>query len=173
MYTAEILRATGNPRLPQASWDGIKVFLPASQKRQVVRGGQFALAELYKGFRVYPEQFAGLASKSVMLFRPSMMTDLESAGCLGGAILIYSLWPGYLQRAELGDFHAWLKKSEIAIVHCHTSGHASPQDLQRFAEALAPKMLVPIHSFATRQFTRYFRNVQLKEDGKWWEVRHG
>ena len=35
MYTAEILRATENPKLPQATWAGIKVFLPESQKRQI------------------------------------------------------------------------------------------------------------------------------------------
>ena len=27
LYTAEMLRATGNERMPQASWDGIRVFL--------------------------------------------------------------------------------------------------------------------------------------------------
>jgi ribonuclease J len=172
MYTAEILRATGNARLPQASWDGIKVFLPASQKRQVVRGGQFALADQYRGSRIYPEQLAGAAGSSVMLFRPSMMGDLENADCLSGATLIYSLWPGYLERREVGEFREWLKKRKIAFVHCHTSGHASPRDLQRFAEAIAPKMLVPIHSFATERFGEYFNNVKLKEDGQWWEVRH-
>jgi ribonuclease J len=54
MYTAEILRATGNHHLPQASWDGIKVFLPASQRLQVVRGEQFALADQYWDARIYP-----------------------------------------------------------------------------------------------------------------------
>lgn len=170
MYTAEILRACGNPRLPQAGWEGIKVFLPASQKRQVVRGQHFAIADRYKDSRIYPEQLAGACAHAVMLFRPSMMRDLEQAACLDGAILVYSLWPGYLKRAELGSFHEWLKERRIPLVHCHTSGHASPQDLQRFAEALAPRMLVPIHSFATKRFSEHFENVQLKEDGQWWDV---
>jgi ribonuclease J len=101
-----------------------------------------------------------------------MVRDLEKADCLNGATLIYSLWSGYLKRAELSSFHEWLRKRDIPMIQCHTSGHASPQDLQRFAEAIAPKMLVPIHSFATKRFSDYFQNVKLKEDGQWWEVRH-
>lgn len=172
MYTAEILRMTGNPKLPQADWKGVKVFLPDSQRRQIIKKQQFKLAERYKPYRIYPKQLAVAAARSVMLFRPSMMRDLEKAECLREAKLVYSLWPGYLKRKELRSFHEWLEKRGIPLVHCYTSGHASPQDLQRFAKAIAPKMLVPIHSFATKRFKEYFDNVEMKKDGQWWEVPH-
>lgn len=172
MYTAEILRTTGNQKLPQADWKGVKVFLPDSQRRQFIKKQQFKLVDRYKPFRIYPIQLALQASHSVMLFRPSMVRDLEKAECLREATLIYSLWPGYLKRQELRSFHEWLDKLSIPLVHCHTSGHASPQDLQRFAKAIAPKMLVPIHSFATKRFKEYFENVEMKKDGQWWEVSH-
>jgi hypothetical protein len=173
MYTAEILRATGNPNVPQAEWDEVKVFLPDSQRRQIIKNRQFELAERYKPYRIYTSQLAAEAARSAMLFRPSMMRDLEKAECLEEANLVYSLWPGYLKREELRSFHAWLEKRGIALVHCHTSGHASPQDLQRFAKAIAAKMLVPIHSFETKRFKDLFENVVMKEDGQWWEVPHG
>jgi len=172
MYTAEILRATGNSNLPQADWKGVKVFLPGSQRRQIIKNQQFELADRYKPYRIYPKRLAVEAARSVMLFRPSMMPDLEKAECLQEAKLIYSLWPGYLKREEHRSFREWLDKRGIQLVHCHTSGHASPQDLQRFAKAIAPKMLVPIHSFATKRFKEYFDNVEMKEDGQWWEVPH-
>ncbi|HXV79747.1 MAG TPA: MBL fold metallo-hydrolase [Candidatus Binatia bacterium] len=172
LYTAEILRATGNPSLPQAEWSGVKVFLPESQKRQILKTQQFGLSDQYKDYRIYPEQLVRNAARSVMLFRPSMSGELEKAGCLGDAKLIYSLWPGYLNRKELRSFREWLEKHGIPLTHCHTSGHASPQDLQRFAKAIAPKMLVPIHSFATHRFEEFFENVQMKEDRQWWEVPH-
>jgi ribonuclease J len=149
------------------------VFLPASQKLQVLRGGHFVLADQYRDARIYPEQLAAATGRSVMLFRPSMVRDLEKADCLSGATLIYSLWPGYLKRAELSSFHDWLKNRNISIVQCHTSGHASPTDLQRFAAAINPRMLVPIHSFATDRFRDFFANVVMKQDGQWWEVDHG
>jgi len=172
MYTAEILRATENPKLPQAGWTGIRVFLPDSQKRQIVKKRRYELAERYKSYRIFPEQLAGEAARSVMVFRPSMQRDLEKAKCLQGARLIYSLWPGYLQRAGLRSFHEWLQKSGIRLVHCHTSGHASPRALQRFAKAIAPKMLIPIHSFEAKRFKEFFDNVERKKDGEWWEVAH-
>lgn len=173
VYTAEILRATGNRNVPQADWKGIRVFLPDSQRRQVIKNQQFELAKRYSSYRVFPEQLADEAARSVMVFRPSMSRDLEKAACLNGARLIYSLWPGYLKREELRPFHDWLEKWSIRLVHCHTSGHASPRDLQRFAKAIAPKMLVPIHSFETKRFKEFFDNVERKRDGEWWEVAHG
>lgn len=170
MYTAEILRATGNPKLPQADWEGIKVFLPQSQKRQIIKAQLFNLAERYKAARIHPEQLAEQASRSVMLFRPSMSRDLEKAGCLKGAHVIYSLWPGYLKRREQQPFLEWLVNHHIPLTQCHTSGHASLLDLQAFAQAINPKMLVPIHSFETKRFREFFERVERKEDGQWWEV---
>ncbi len=170
MYTAEILRATGNPKLPQGNWDGIKVFLPQSQKRQILKAKLFNLADSYKPARIYPEQLADQPSRSAMLFRPSMRRDLEKAACLKGAHVIYSLWPGYLKRKEQQPFLDWLTSHHIPLTECHTSGHASLLDLQAFAQAINPKMLVPIHSFETKRFKEFFDRVEQKEDGKWWEV---
>ena len=52
----------------------------------------------------------------------------------------------------------------------HTSGHASVRDLKRLATALAPRALVPIHSFETGRFGEFFENVVQREDGEWWEA---
>jgi ribonuclease J len=172
MYTAEILRAIGNSKLPQAGWNGVKVFLPESQKRQIKRKQLFSITSAYAQSRIYPEKLHDEASQAVMLFRPSMMSDIDKAKCLQGARLIYSLWPGYLKREEYRSFRKWLDKHSVPLVHCHTSGHASTLDLQRFAIAIAPKTLVPIHSFETKRFKEYFDNVERKEDGQWWEVPH-
>jgi ribonuclease J len=170
MYTAEILRETGNPKLPQGTWKGVRVFLPESQKKQIKKSGQYDLTRPYKPNRTYTKDLAGEASRSVMLFRPSMSRELEKARCLKDARLIYSLWHGYLERDEHRSFREWLNKHNIPLHECHTSGHASTQDLQRFAKAIAPKMLVPIHSYETNRFKEYFDNVERKEDGQWWEV---
>lgn len=171
LYTAEILRATGNPRLPQGFWKGVKVFLPASQKRCIKKTGNYDLVNQYRSTRIFPEHLSEEAAKSVMLFRPSMTRELESARCLKGGYLIYSLWPGYLKQDRLRSFHDWLKTQQIPLHHCHTSGHASVTDLKRFAQALTPKVLVPIHSFEPKRFEEFFGNVEMKNDGEWWGVR--
>ena len=43
-------------------------------------------------------------------------------------------------------------------------------DFKRFATALDPRRLVPIHSFETGRFADLFDNVDQRDDGVWWEV---
>jgi ribonuclease J len=173
MYTAEILKATGNQKLPQGGWKGIRVFLPGSQKNQIKRHQLYELAKSYKASRIYPEALVKTPENFVMLFRPSMSRDLDLAGCLKDAHLIYSLWRGYLKQGRQRPFLKWLDERQIHLEHCHTSGHASVADLKQFAKAIAPKTLVPIHSFETKRFKEFFDNVERKEDGKWWGVPNG
>jgi ribonuclease J len=45
MYTAHILRATGNPKLPEAAWDHVRVFLPEFQKQRIKRQRDFDIAD--------------------------------------------------------------------------------------------------------------------------------
>jgi ribonuclease J len=51
----------------------------------------------------------------------------------------------------------------------HTSGHASPPDLIRFANALNPSKLVAVHTFAADRFPELFDNVLVAGDGLWME----
>jgi len=170
LYTAEILRATGNPRLPQGTWKGVRVYVPEAQRSQVKRQAMFAVINRYQRNRIFPEKLTEAAKRSVMLFRPSMAVELERAGCLKGARFIYSLWEGYLEQERLQPFREWLKRWRIPLTHIHTSGHASVADLQRLAKAIRPKRLVPIHSANPGGFRGHFQNVVLQKNGVWWEV---
>jgi len=169
MYTACVLRAIENPRLPQPGWAGFRVYLPWTQKQTIIKKELFDLAKSFALWRIYPDQLRKEANKSMMLFRPSMRKDLEKADCLKDATLVYSLWSGYLKRDQYRPLVDWLNKKSIPLVYCHTSGHAPVSDLKHLADALAPKMLVPIHSFKPEQFPDHFENVVLKDDGQWWE----
>tara|TARA_R110002110_G_scaffold216406_8_gene430424 strand:- start:1133 stop:1279 length:147 start_codon:yes stop_codon:yes gene_type:complete len=42
--------------------------------------------------------------------------------------------------------------------------------IQDFANSLSPKRLIPIHSFETSSFGKFFNNVETKNDGEWWTV---
>jgi len=170
MYTASVLRAIGSPKLPQPGFAGFRVFLPWTQKQTIRRKKLFDLAASFKTVRIYPKILASEAAESVMLFRPSMRKDLEKAECLAGARMVYSLWSGYLKEDRQQRFLVWLKQHGIPMTHCHTSGHAPVADLQRLAKALAPRMLVPIHSFHPQEFAALFGQVHVKEDGIWWNL---
>ena len=170
LYTAEILRATGNDKLPQGTWNNIKVFLPNSQRQKVFHEKLFDEVALYKHKRIYSKQLATEASRSVMIFRPSMCRELEKSNCLEDARLIYSLWGGYLKDKSMQPFLNWLKEHSIPLNHVHTSGHASVVDLKRFASAINAKKLVPIHSFNPQDYSGLFDHVEERQDGEWWKV---
>jgi ribonuclease J len=169
MYTAHILRATGNPRIPQAEWDEVRVFLPYGQKRRVKRLEAFEISSSYSAERIYPEQLAGAAARSVMLFRPSMRRDLELAGCLEGARLVYSMWSGYLEREEMRPFLAWLKGRGIPLEVVHTSGHAGVGDLRRLRDAVGGTV-VAVHTEHGSSYEELFRRTATAQDGRWWTV---
>jgi ribonuclease J len=170
MYTAHVLRATGNEYLPQAHWDGIKVFLPTSQKVQILQKEEFELANSYKACRIYPDRLHDEAPRSVMLFRPSMMGDLEKANCLSGSRLICSVWAGYLTNEKNERLLDWLRQRGIPLDECHTSGHAAVKDLMRLRTVFAAAPVVPIHSSQPDRFENLFGNVEPRADGEWWVV---
>ena len=170
LYAAAILEATLHDSIPQSHWDSIALYVPDYQRRQIKRLEMFELLKRHSANRIYVEDLQSLAKRAVLLFRPAMMDDLETAGCLGGAHFIYGQWGGYLARGDYAMLPAWLDKHGIPLEHIHTSGHASPRDLQRFAKALHPKVLVPIHTFEPGVYPDLFDHVVLREDGEWWDI---
>jgi len=172
LYSAEILRATGNPNIPQSGWSNIAVYIPHYQRVQIKRSARFDLLEQHKSQRIFADQLKALAPRAAILFRPAMLNDLDRAECLSGAKAIWSQWDGYLKQERGLTLLSSLADRNIPVDHAHTSGHASIIDLKRLAEAVAPKMLVPIHTYEPQQFPEHFKAVSLKNDGEWWKVPH-
>ena len=170
LYTAVVLEATGRDTIPQADWDGVRLYTPKRQRGFIKEHGLFEDLQRHSANRVFPEDLAGLKDRSVMLFRPLMMRDDGLKGVLDGARLSYSMWQGYLKDESTARTRKWLEERGIPLEIIHTSGHASVADLRRFAAALAPRFLVPIHSFETGRFGEFFENVVRQEDGVWWDV---
>jgi ribonuclease J len=169
-YAAEVLKATGQDSIPKpvAGWSNLAVFIPKSQRVQLVKNNIAALVDSYRGFRLWPEQLAEHAPRSVMLFRGWMMRDLEQAKALTGARVFWSQWDGYLSERSAGAaLKADCERRGITFESIHTSGHASPADLKRLAAAVAPKRLIPIHTFERDKFPLLFNNVFLVDDEQW------
>ncbi len=170
LYTAVVLEATGRDTIPRSDWSGVNLYVPHGQRVQIKEKGLFDDLARHKANRVFPEDLPGLGGRAVMLFRPMMTRDRGVESVLEGAGLTYSMWEGYLKQPSARRVIAWLEERGIPWRVVHTSGHASVADLQSFAAALAPRTLVPIHSFETGRFAEFFDNVVRKEDGVWWEV---
>jgi ribonuclease J len=168
-YAAEVLKATGQDSIPKPApgWSNLAVYIPQGQRVQLVKKNIAPLVDSYRGFRLWPEQLAEHAPRSVMLFRGWMMRDLDRAKALTGARVFWSQWDGYLVAPGTGAaLKADCERRGIPFESIHTSGHASPGDLKRLASAVAPKRLIPIHTFERDKFPLLFDNVTLAEDGQ-------
>ena len=168
MYTAEIVRAANDDALPKPGKEGVTVYLPYSQKQKIKREKAFHISNPYYPHRIYPEALAEAAPRSVMIFRPSMLRDLDRAKCLNGASLISSVWSGYVHgsRKELDQ----MKAMGIERTHIHTSGHATVDELQQFMNAIPATRIVPIHLEDRDGFAELSKRVEIKNDHEWWEV---
>lgn len=170
LYTAAVAAATERPTIPQADWDGIRVYVPQSQRIRVKRSEEFGRVEAIRNHRIYPEELAARASELVLTFRGSMTRELEQADCLRGAHAVWSLWAGYLGRPSGQALQRWFDREGIRLTTLHASGHAPVADLQRLARAINPARVVPIHTAVPQRFPEFFEHVEPHADGEWWKV---
>ena len=105
--------------------------------------------------KISKDEISENPSNYVVLVRPSMMIDLEKIIADNGN-LIYSMWEGYKEQTETQQFIDWLKSKNFTIYDIHTSGHADIDTLKEFANTLAPKSILPIHTFNKKDYKNIF-----------------
>lgn len=168
-YIANLISGLGLPSLPRMEdHPGIRIYLPRNQKRMIVASQKFDLIERYRKRRIYPEEILANPGKFTMIFRSTMAAELAGAGLAGGS-LIYSLWPGYLDRDRF-DLRSWAKERGVEFRIVHSSGHAHRADLIRMVEAIAPSRLMPIHTEHPDRYAGLYDRVQCASNGEWVEV---
>lgn len=169
-YGAAIAATTKQPTIPQASWSGVRLFLPQAQRRAVIRRQAFDALNGIGGQRIHPEELAADASSLVMTARTSMTAELEAARCLDGASAIWSMWSGYLERDAGAKFASWCETHGIALSRLHSSGHAAPGDLRLLSQAIGAERVVPIHTAAPEAYLALHERVAIHADREWWSV---
>ncbi len=170
LYAALVLEATGRETIPQASWDGVRVYLPKSQKRRVIEAQAFDLTRRVNDARIYPEEVRARPDELLFLFRESMSTEFEEIGVPPGTALAWSMWRGYLESASGTRVAEFCKRHDIAFSTAHASGHAPASDLKRLVEAMSPARVVPIHTDSGDQYAALFGRTEVRKDGEWFEV---
>ncbi len=145
LYVAHLLRALGRKSLPDPTSGALRVLLPRHNKLRIVQDRAFDLVAPYRHRRIYPHELRKRRKHLVMTFRHSMAWDLADADCLEGAKLIYSMWPGYLERTT-PSLRDWCADHSVEFEIIHTSGHADAYDLKRLVDAIRPRRLIPIHT---------------------------
>ena len=170
LYAATIAAAAGRETIPQANWDGVRVFVPQSQRVRVKETREFDRVAAVRSSRIDPEQLSGLGSRLVITCRSSMLGELERSGCLDDAEALWSMWAGYLEEPSGVQLRKRLQRHAIPLTIAHASGHATVADLKRLATALRPQRVVPIHTATPERFVALFDCAELHADEEWWAV---
>lgn len=171
-YTAFVMHLiaseTSIPR-PEST-EEVKVFFPkffeeTYRKKQLEK--HFLLMS---PARIGMEEIRSNPSRYVMLFRPSMLESDFGGNLPDGSRCIYSRWSGYLQQPEWQMTKAKLEEVSGDLIEAHTSGHIFAQDIVTLVNEIAPKQIVPIHTFEPQIFQNHFSNVRALNDGESFEV---
>lgn len=174
IYTAWVLEKLKlvSHNIPAMEWDQIKIKLSYSQHEKLKDNPDF-FGDFRK--RVYQHRI----SKEEIQTNPAdylyfgKMSHYKTINFYKGikpVNIIYSQWLGYLSYKDEDYFGAeamagYRSDAQVNFVYAHTSGHATVEDLKMFAEALNPKMLIPVHTEHGGQYGKLFQNVEIIEDG--------
>lgn len=169
LYIAHLLHALGRKSLPDPTSGSLRVFLPRVMKQRIVRTKAFDLVNPFRHRHIYPAELSKRSRQLVMSFRPSMTSELERVGCLSSGNVIYSMWPGYIERSG-PDLRSWAARNGMEFEIIHTSGHADANDLRRLVAGINPRKLIPIHTLAPSRFREFDAPVVRARDGQWLNV---
>lgn len=168
VYTAWVLDRLKmvSKSVPNMEWEEVKVYLTNSQYQKLKANpaifGDFQ-AKMFKE-RVKGEVLMGNPSAYMFLGKMSSFPIINKYKKLGKANVIYSQWMGYLKDPDFPFYGSrqmagFQDDPMINFVYAHTSGHAILEDLKRFAMALNPTHLVPVHTNHPDEYIQHFGNV--------------
>ncbi|PNP99511.1 MBL fold metallo-hydrolase [Sphingobium sp. SA916] len=157
----------GDPRFPE-----LQVIITGSGKRLYARQGRddWVDALARKPYATSRKRLSG--GRAIVMTRDSMVAEFARGG-LGFTerdAYVFSNWRGYLDEAAPNTGWGRARQAGAKALHLHTSGHASPSDIARFAKAVNPRALVPVHGLSWDAPGIDLPPIQRLADGEHWLV---
>lgn len=178
LYTIDVMERLSALRdtLPRLGWPHLRAIITSSMKWMYERADRMNAPAFVE--RVASSGHAmGAATlnetrDTVVMLRPSLLRDLSYKGVRPepSDAWVFSMWSGYLKTPEYQQVRTAFDAAGSTFAQIHTSGHASGDDLEEFARRIAPRRLVPIHSFTWDDHLDGFENVQRLRDGQPFEL---
>lgn len=162
-YVMHLIRSEVKIPTPKRE-EGIRIFYPAHFLAG--RDRHRKIHDLFLADQITVEEVLASPTSHVMLFRPSMLQSDFSDQLPPGTLCLFSRWEGYLEQAEWQHVEEALQACSGELLAMHTSGHAFVKDLQRLAAEIAPRLVIPMHTFDPHAFERYFSTVRVLQDGE-------
>ncbi|MBU1172877.1 MAG: MBL fold metallo-hydrolase [Proteobacteria bacterium] len=174
IYTAWILEQLKviSDHIPAREWDLVRVYASHRQDKKLTEHPEFFgdFRKRVYTHRVKKEELQACPRDFLFFAKMSHFKIIDLYKGEKRVNVIYSQWLGYLSYLD-GDYYgaeamaAYRNDPGINFVYAHTSGHATVEDLKRFAWALNPKALVPVHTDHNNGFQNIYSRVLPQSDG--------
>jgi len=174
IYTAWVLEQLKlvSSNIPCMEWEQVKVYASHTQDNKLKDHPEFFgdfRKRIYQ-HRIHKEELQANPDGYLFFGKMSHFKIIDLYKDIKPVNVIYSQWLGYLSYSDNEYFGAeaiagYRNDPQVNFVYAHTSGHATVEDLQRFAKALKPKMLVPIHTEYAENFKSIHANTLLLNNG--------
>lgn len=120
--------------------------------------------------RITKEVLRQAPDKYLWIGKMSQFAIMDLYKEYGPINVIYSQWLGYLDGIEgqcygAKEVSSYRDDPNVNYTYAHTSGHAPINDLQRFANAMNPRYLIPVHTKYPQDYVDIFHNVRLLNNG--------
>ena len=172
VYTAYILHLIQNETKtpPPISSEGIRVFYPQYFLASYERKRLQKVHDMFLADQITLEEITADPLKHLMVFRASML-DSDFGGQLpSGSRCLFSRWEGYLDQPDWKTTRERIEAAGGDLIHIHTSGHAFVEDLRTFVNEIAPKKMIPIHTFDPGEFRSLCDRVESIADGQEYQI---
>lgn len=168
LYTAEVLDSlTDYPRLPKTFWPGIRVAYSKALIDRLENAGRRDIVEKHRQNGIRWPRINEKPHEFVVLCRQSVFAPIKKYLDIRKSAWVYSMWTGYLERsASLRRMKGHFSDKGVEYHYIHSGGHARLADLKRFANAVNPGTIIPIHTYHPELFANLFGRVKMVEDGK-------
>jgi ribonuclease J len=173
LYCLVVLMRLGefDINIPQPEWEGghMRAVVTNKMKFAMERLGEPNLVEYLKRHKaaVSAKALAANTERWVIMARGSLLDDYAAKGVIPNEqdAWVWSMWEGYLRLESSQALRKFFAPCRYEYIH--SSGHASPEVLRRFAEAMRPKMLIPVHGEAWEDHKGNFPGVHILPNGTW------
>ncbi len=172
VYTAFVLHLIASEiPIPVAEKDGlVRVYYPKAFTESVDRRGLQDLADRFETSRISLKEIKSNPSKYLMIFRPSMLDSDFDGKFPDATTCLYSRWSGYLEKSDWQQTKSKIEEAAGELIKVHTSGHILSSDIIPFVKGIAPRLVVPVHTFQPQDFGKHLDNVRLIADGETFTV---
>lgn len=169
LYTAEVLELLSeHANLPRPGWNQIKVVITSAFAQMYRAKGRDSFVARMADHGIAARQLNDEPARWVVMTRKSLMRDYARQNVAPGPddAWSWSMWRGYLDGEDGRAVNASFAAGGARACHLHTSGHASPEDLLKFAQAMRAGCVVPIHGAAWDSHAEAFPAIRRLRDGE-------